>query len=135
MKRWIVLGLLAAICPALQAQELGRLFLTPEQRAALDARRRARVPDNPVPAPVVLSPTTRLDGYVQRSDGKYTVWINGDTAADNARPRPDGRVPVTVGDTPTRVPLKPGEVLDLGSGEVTDVLGPRGEVRVRRRKD
>ena len=47
---------------SVQAQELGRLFFTPEQRAALDARRRARVPDKPAAVPIVASPTTRVDG-------------------------------------------------------------------------
>ena len=50
MKRaWGVLVgmLLAAGATAAAAQELGRLFFTPEQRAELDARRKARVPDKP----------------------------------------------------------------------------------------
>ena len=59
------------------AQELGRLFFTPEQRQALDARRRARLPDRPS-APMVSSPTTRLDGYVKRDNGKSTVFVNGE---------------------------------------------------------
>jgi hypothetical protein len=131
MRRVIALVLCAAFSQALCAQEFGRLFFTPEQRDALDARRRARVPDKPAPVPLVVSPTTRLDGYVRRSDGKSTVWVNGDTA-DNSRPLADGRVSVRTEDGP-RVPLKPGEVLDRSSGEVTDVLGPRGAIRIRSR--
>ena len=130
MRRTAVLLLCLAFCPALAAQEMGRLFFTPEQREALDARRRARVPDKPAAAPVAASPTTRLDGYVTRSDGKHTVWVNGDTADDSA-PQADGRVSVPAGDSRARVRLKPGQVLDRGTGEVTDVLGERGEVRVR----
>jgi hypothetical protein len=30
--------------------------------------------------------------------------------------------------------LKPGQTVDSGTGEVRDVLGERGEVRVRRRE-
>ena len=134
MKRLIACMLCATFSQVLWAQEVGRLFFTPEQREALDARRRARVPDKPAPTPTAVSPTTRLDGYVRRSDGRATVWVNGDTA-DDSRPLADGRVSVNVGDGPGRVRLKPGEVLDRGSGEVTDVLGNRGEVRVRRRGD
>jgi hypothetical protein len=130
MRRAAALLLCLAFCPALAAQEMGRLFFTPEQREALDARRRARVPDKPAAAPLVASPTTRLDGYVTRSDGKHTVWVNGDTADDSA-PQADGRVPVPAGDSRARVRLKPGQVLDRGTGAVTDVLGERGEVRVR----
>ena len=121
--------ILFLVMQACAAQELGRLFFTPEERAVLDARRRARVPDKPAATPLVISPTTRLDGYVRRSDGRSTVWVNGDTADDSA-PQADGRVPLPV-DSGARVRLKPGQVLDRNSGEVSDVLGPRGEIRVR----
>jgi hypothetical protein len=133
MNRALAALLCIAFSPALPAQELGRLFFTPEQRQALDARRRARVPDKPAAAPVIASPTTRLDGYVRRSDGKHTVWVDGGTA-DDSTPQPDGRVPVPVNDSGARVRLKPGQVVDRGTGEITDVLGERGELRVRRRE-
>ncbi len=117
------------ILQAVEAQELGRLFFTQEQRAALDARRKARVPDKPT-AVTVASPTTRLDGYVKRSRGPSTVWVNGESIQENVAER-DGRVGVSVGESGARVGLKPGEVLDRGSGEVRDVIGD-GEIRVRR---
>lgn len=130
--------LLAFILPAaqIQAQELGRLFFTPEQRAALDARRKARVPDKP--EAVVVSPTTRLDGYVKRSSGPSTVWVNGEGLLETspeaprigATRRDDGRVSIGVGESGARVGLKPGEVLDRGTGEVRDVIGD-GEIRVQ----
>jgi hypothetical protein len=123
--------MLIAFSPAVASQDLGRLFYTPEQRDALDARRRARVPDTPAATPIVVSPTTRLDGFVRRSDGRSTVWVNGGTA-DDTRPQADGSVSVVVGESGARVRLKPGQVVDRSSGEVTDVLGERGEVRVRR---
>jgi predicted deacylase len=127
--------LLAACLAALlagrgaQAQELGRLFFTPEQRQALDARRKARVPDKPAAA--VAAPTMRLDGYVKRSGGRSTVWVNGESTDDASRipASSDGRVPVQV-DTGGRVGLKPGQTLDRGSNEVRDVIGD-GEIRVR----
>lgn len=111
------------------AQELGRLFFTPEQRSALDARRKARVPDKPAAAAVVASPTTRLDGYVRRSRGPSTVWVNGESV--DARPGAEGQVAVPVGEGGARVGMKPGEVLDRGTGEVRDVLG-NGQIRIRR---
>jgi len=134
--RWILL-LAMLLSQAAMAQELGRLFFTPEQRAALDARRKARVPDKPTPT--VASPTTRLDGYVKRSAGPTTVWVNGEPLPESAPEAPRvgaggdaGRVGVTVGEGGARVGLKPGEVLDRGSGEVRDVIGD-GEIRVRRK--
>lgn len=117
------------------AQELGRLFFTPEQRQALDARRRARLPDRPN-APMVVSPTTRLNGYVQRENGKSTVWVNGEALPETATEAPrigGGRVTVNVGESGARAGLRPGETLDRGTGEVKDVLG-NGEIRIQRRE-
>jgi hypothetical protein len=119
---------------ALQAQELGRLFLTPEQRAALDARRKARIPDKPAATPVVISPTTRVDGYVQRQGGRSTVWLDGVPVSEGVHVGPGRKDPrsvsVTAGEGERPFELKPGQKLDRGSGEVTDVVGD-GAVKVR----
>ena len=128
---FIALSLLA---PRLGAQELGRLFFTPEQRAALDARRKARVPDRPTA--MVADPTTRVDGYVKRSAGPSTVWINGESVTESApeAPRIDARagggVSLSVGEGGGRVRLRPGETLDRGNGAVHDLLGD-GQISVR----
>jgi len=125
----LLLGLLQS--GACAAQELGRLFFTPEQRAALDARRRARVPDRPAAA-VAASPTMRLDGYVKRSGGRSTVFVNGEPADDGRVPAAgESTVSVGVGEAGARVRMKPGETLDRGNGEVRDVIG-EGEIRIRR---
>ena len=134
----ILLLALALAAPLAEAQELGRLFLTPEQRSALDARRKARVPDKPAAA-VVASPVTRIDGYVKRSGGRSTVFINGDAVSETSpeAPRidtantPGGSVSVNVGEGGSRARLRPGETLDRGNGEVRDVIGD-GEIRVKR---
>lgn len=139
MSRFLFLVACALAAPALQAQELGRLFFTPDQRASLDARRKARAPDRPN-APTVVSPTTRLDGYVKRNEGPSTVWVNGDPLLETspeaprigATRRDDGRVSVPVGESGARVGLRPGETLDRGTGEVRDVIGD-GEIRVQRK--
>jgi len=131
MRRVLLILLGFAFLAEVQAQELGRLFFTAEQRAALDARRKARVPDKPS-APMAASPTTRLDGYVKRSAGPSTVWVNGESVPQSP-PGRDGRVQVPVGDGGARALLKPGEVLDRGSGEVRDVIGD-GEIRVPRER-
>jgi len=131
MSRGVLLALLLAATPAM-AQEVGRLFFTPEQRAALDARRKARVPDKPS-ATVVASPTTRVDGFVQRSRGPSTVWVNGEALPEGTgdSPRIGPRVTVPLGEGGRRAALKPGQTLDRGTGEVRDVIGD-GEIRVRR---
>ena len=138
MRRLLLLALCLAFAPAARAQELGRLFFTPEQRAALDARRKARVPDKPA-ADKPASPTTRLDGYVKRSDGPSTVWVNGEGLLETspeaprigATRRDDGRVSVPVGESGARVGLRPGETLDRGSGEVRDLIG-EGHIEVKK---
>jgi hypothetical protein len=136
MKRAILFIAVVSCIPGAFAQELGRLFFTPEQRASLDARRRARVPDTPAVS-VVASPTTRVDGFVSRSGGPSTVWVNGQALGEEGAEAPrivrrsiDPRVSIPV-DGGVRFSLKPGQVLDRSSGEVRDVLGPNGELRVR----
>ena len=137
MKRLLCLALLLGAGAAQAADELGRLFFTPAQRAALDARREARVPDRPAAA-VVVSPVTRIDGYVKRSQGPSTVWMNGESLSEGGpeaprieSPQGEGRVSVTVGEGGRRIRLKPGQALDRGSGEIKDVIGD-GEIEIRR---
>jgi hypothetical protein len=134
-----VLLLCAALAPRVViAQELGRLFFTPEQRDALDARRKARLPDKPAALPP--SPTSRIDGAVKRSSGKSTVWLDGVAVPDGVQPeglrirrgRDASRVTVILGEDSRRVELRVGETLDRASGEVKDVIGD-GEVRIGRR--
>jgi hypothetical protein len=137
MRAAALLILFLVLAPCAQAQELGRLFFTPQQRADLDARRKARVPDKPAAA-AVASPVTRLDGYVKRSGGPSTVWINGESVTEGSpdAPRidrgPSGSVSIGVGEGSGRVRMKPGESLDRGNGEVHDVIGD-GEIQVRRK--
>lgn len=131
----LALGLLAPASAG--AQDLGRLFFTPEQRAALDARRKQRLPDKP--APVAVSPTTRLDGYVKRSHGKSTIWLDGNALPDGVRA--DGirvfrgsdptRVRIGVGDDGRQVSVRVGQTVDRATGQVKDAIRP-GEVRIER---
>lgn len=120
------------------AQELGRLFFTPEQRDALDARRKARLPDRPVAA--APAPTTRVDGYVTRSSGRSTVFVDGEALSETMQPeglqlrrgRDPSRVTVIVGEDGRRIDMRVGQTLDRATGEVKDVIGD-GEVRVQPR--
>jgi hypothetical protein len=139
MRTAATIALLAMLLAAggVRAQELGRLFFTPEQRAALDARRKARVPDKPAATPQADSPITRVNGAVQRSGGKSTVWVNGEALPEGAQAGSaqiaphtgQGRVSLPAGEGPQRYDLRVGESLDRGSGEVKDVIG-EGEIRI-----
>jgi hypothetical protein len=132
---------LGALLPAAAAaeQELGRLFLTPEQRAVLDVRRKARIPEKPA-AVVPLSPVTRVDGYVRREGGRSTVWLDGiplpeGVQAEGVRVAPARRDPlgvtITLGEDERRFELKVGQKLERASGEVRDVLA-EDAIRIRR---
>jgi hypothetical protein len=66
--------LLLAAAVGAHAQQLGTLFHSPAEREALDKLRRGDVPGKavesiPLPDPVVT-------GFVKRSDGKSTVFID-----------------------------------------------------------
>lgn len=65
------------------AAELGTLFHTPEERVRLDRLRRGEAPAT---ASAPASPNAEVTGYVQRSDGRNTVWIDG-VAVPVATPR------------------------------------------------
>jgi len=85
------------------AETLGRLFHTPEQRAALD-RQRLLNPGNAGATDNEASQT--LNGEVRRSSGRDTRWINGEASTNASAPR------IPVGDT-----------LHPGSGERERLLG------------
>lgn len=61
------------------AQQIGRLFHSAGERAALDSQRKAKSqPPKPVAAKSSADPqSAQFDGYIVRSDGKSTLWING----------------------------------------------------------
>jgi len=121
----------AALTAQAQAQppQLGRLFLSPEQRAQLDAQRYGPPPANPAltpppppPPPPPPAPPVELNGVVQRSSGRSTIWLN--QAAQNephnqlAREQP-GSLTLRLS-TGQVVLLKPGQRYDPASGTVTE---------------
>ena len=128
------LALMVVSLPA-PAQDLGRLFFTPERREALDRQRQFKVPENPeVPA----DPTLTINGVVTRSSGKRTVWINGTAQEDDhtdsglvvapSRGNP-GQVLVQPEDGPTtRVGV--GNTVNRNTGEAADLLGG-GSIRIQ----
>ena len=73
-----------ALAGSVRADELGTLFFSPEERARLDQQRRGDLapPVKPPAAtergrPAAPARPPVLTGYVQRSDGRDTVWIDG----------------------------------------------------------
>jgi hypothetical protein len=68
----LALGL-ALFAPAAWSAELGTLFHTPEERARLDRLRRGE----PDVVHTARSVPHVITGYVKRSDGRATIWIDG----------------------------------------------------------
>lgn len=105
--------LLAATAAEAQSEALGRLFMTPQQRSALDRER-------------LLGPSQRqsnldseasytYNGEVRRSSGKNTRWINGEPQS-GAGARPS---------------IPPGDTFHPATGEHDSVLGS-GRIVVER---
>jgi hypothetical protein len=115
--------------------DLGRLFFTPAQRAAMDeARRRpqaapgAQAQEPPQPPP---SGSVTLNGIVRRSDGATTIWLNnkqvrGRKSDDGVLVRPSrvgaapGSVTVQLPQTGRVVDIRVGQQLEIDSGEVKE---------------
>jgi len=106
--------------PAL-ADDLGRLFFTPQERQELDRRRASNIVDREAPAAESL---VTVNGQVTRSGGKTTTWINGVAHDDTYRSRDPARVGVQGRS------VKVGETLDRSRGTVTDPL-QGGEIRIQ----
>ena len=78
MARRLAAAILAAAwaAPAPAADlALGTLFHTPEERARLDRLRRGEAEPERMAEPGGRAQA--LTGFVQRSDGRHTVWIDG----------------------------------------------------------
>lgn len=76
-ERSMLAAALLALAPAcLAADGLGTLFHTPEERALLDKQRRGE-PVEAVAATPAPPRVREVTGFVKRSDGRNTVWIDG----------------------------------------------------------
>jgi len=133
---------LAAFAAAGQAQDLGRLFTTPEEREMLEALRRQPPKPQTEAAPVVtptvksapVVPNVTMNGLVRRSRGRGMGWVNGVTslegdldaqgiAVDVGAMR-GTTLPVRIGNAPLAVGLKPGQTYDTGEAQVREVYQP-----------
>lgn len=67
--------LFALLAPGAGAAQLGTLFHSPEERANLEKLRRGEVVQEEALGAPARKP--EVTGFVRRSDGRSTVWING----------------------------------------------------------
>lgn len=101
------------------AEELGRLFFTPEQRTQLDYNY-AQGADS-----TNNSSTLMLNGIVQKHGGKRTVWINGvPQQADSSDDRTPEIQSVQVPGKAGTVKLKVGQRVLLGPSDNPDTVRP-----------
>jgi hypothetical protein len=133
MKRAVKLLLTSALLacagsapPAAAAEELGRLFFTPQQRLDLDRRRAANVQE----ALVVQESTVTVEGRVSRSSGKSTTWVNRVPQHDSYKSADPAQVTISTGEGQPEVTLKVGQTHDNVRGEVRDGLAG-GKVQIR----
>ena len=118
--------LLTATAAALSAQAdpLGRLFTTAQERAALDSESTVKFASRDE----VEKRTARrllFNGSIKSSRGKQEVWLDGknlnrhpDSIDGGARLLNNGRVRLETGYLNRSLTLKPGQVLDLDDGQV-----------------
>jgi hypothetical protein len=120
---------------AVNAEPLGRVFFSPERRAALDRQRQANV----LELTTAQSESVSLDGIVKCSNGRTTVWVNGRTEHERGSPTgvaaalssgDPAKAVISSGDPPP-VSLRVGETANRATGEKKDGLGG-GTIVVKR---
>jgi hypothetical protein len=107
---------------------LGRLFHTPQQRSELDKRRLSNVPVQEEAVPAVREALVTVNGYVARSGGKSTTWVNSVPQYDTVRSADPTRLPIEAADGKRQV--KVGATLDTNRGDVRDVIGD-GKITIK----
>ena len=135
-----------------QAQTVVRLFSTPAERAELERQRMllyrpdllqvAPEPEAVAELPVALEPERpdviyRLGGSMQRSDGLYTIWLNGnpinqEDLPDNMellQPFSQGRLRIRNPANGVIFEIKPGQVLNFTTGELYESYQSGGNRR------
>lgn len=134
MKR-IGLAMILALAATAQAENMGRLFFTPEQRLLLDNARGQKVKieveeQTAEPAPEIVS----LNGVVKRDDGQTTVWLNNRAVSDRKsaggvtiHPQGTASDPVlfTIPQIERVVTLRVGQNLDVTTGQVVEPYSPK----------
>lgn len=110
---WLAALLLSCtLLPAAQADTLGRLFFTPQQRSQLEYARMRNTP-----AEGGASPVLTVNGIIQRSGGARTVWVNGVAQSERSNGNTTSQN-VSVPGKSKPVRLKVGEKILLDQGTI-----------------
>jgi hypothetical protein len=131
---------------AMEQDQIGRLFTTPRERAALDQARQSNsktVAEANSPVEEKLGDQITLDGFVRKNNGKTTVWVNQvpQTGHENAQ----GITIIQSGHSPSAISmqlpsgksirLKAGQTFDTTNGKVMDVYDDTNSVISKAGKD
>jgi hypothetical protein len=130
---WLLtLGFSAAVlAPSYAEDDLGRLFWTATERARLDQARRGGAAESErgtADAAAQTQTTVNVKGIVVRHDGRHTVWVDDtSTLRDSAvggtlliKPEAVNPRDITVGVGRGGAQLKPGQMLNVQTGEVRE---------------
>lgn len=110
---WILFSLAYPVCAANLS---GRLFYTPAQRAQMEAARNRPLPATAAsPLPQPSAQETTYNGYVIRSDGNATLWVNGQPRRLPHAPRTSVTLKL-----PAIPALKPGQQYSPRHGRVLE---------------
>jgi hypothetical protein len=124
MKR-LILSLVLVLPAAHAAADLpGRLFFTPQQRAALD-RTRGQAARPVAPEVRATAGSVTFNGFVKPSDGRPTLWLNDQALSGKELPpgyaiAPDQPAALKLPGHKGTVRLKPGQSLDPSSGRIVE---------------
>jgi hypothetical protein len=135
MNRWLIFLLNTFPAVALADPSLlGRLFFTPAERAQIE---QSTIPQPPTLTPSA-PPVLEVNGIVQRSDGKGTVWLNRHPIQEDTRqeiikinklhPNSDQ---VRLNLSQYRLSLRPGQHLDPVTGKAAENLSVRQTGTIR----
>lgn len=131
---WLLPALLA-VSTVMADDGVGRLFSTPADRAELDRLRSELEPlktslEADVSDSLLLpSQPLFLNGLIQRSDGRTTVWVNGerldqqggvDELTLRSRADQNSRVKLRLHKEPRNIALKPGQAWDPVNQQVIE---------------
>jgi len=146
MRLVLVCLLVVPIIASAEEARLGRLFFTPSERASMETiSKNSKVPDKVITSkdieeePVTAdtpsikraSPPVIVNGYISRSDGKNTVWVNDHPVQEKTNTqsvkveklRADkGQVKIILTDEKKAASLRPGQVYDPNSNKVYNHL-------------
>jgi hypothetical protein len=130
--------------PAAQAQEIGRLLLSPAERSTVErVRANINAGISAEGAPVIILPDEvaavarsepqTLNGWVLRAGQRSTVWVNGEPYYRFDNPGETRRSlqargllaePRKSGGLPGQLALKPGQTRDPETSQPVDLLPP-----------